>query len=230
MTGQHLALQPDTAPLPPALSIIALTGRPGVGKDACAQVLVDHRNYHSIAFADLLRREVAEAWRVDERMLTDRVTKEWGVPAFAAGMCSEPGFIAWCAGCEESLHTPRSPRWALQNWATWRRRFDPDYFVRPVGRWILRERGTGWYHFVVTDLRFENEHRMLRAMGAKVVRIHRQEVTRLADDTAFHESERSHTRIRADFDISNEGTLQALADEVLACPFVAQPQRQRDAA
>ena len=201
-------------------SILALTGRPGVGKDACAAVLAQSLGYRTIAFADLLRREVAAAWRVDERMLTDRPTKEWAIPALAAGMCAESGFLTWCAEGGESLHTARSPRWALQNWATWRRRFDPDYFARPVGQWILREMRAGWRNFVVTDLRFGNELAMVQAIGARVIRVHRQEVTGLADDTAFHESERSQVQIPADFDIVNDGTLQALASAVLACPLV----------
>ena len=63
---------------------------------------------------------------------------------------------------------------------------------------------------------------MLQAIGAKVIRVHRQDAAGLADDTAFHESERSQLRIRADFDIENDGTLQALASAVMACPFVAE--------
>lgn len=204
-------IDPNRKPL-----IIALTGRPGAGKDSIADVLAPQQGFARIAFADALRREVAEAWRIDLRMLTDRPTKELELPALAAGMCSDPAFMRWVADGGDSLTAPRSPRWALQRWASFKRQFTPDYFARIVERWIRRQLGSGWTRIVVTDLRDPVEEAMLRRLGAKVVRVHRPELAAMPADTAMHVSEQHH-RIKADADILNDGSMQALADAVLEC-------------
>lgn len=196
--------------------IIALTGRPGAGKDSIADVLAPQQGFARIAFADALRREVAEAWRIDMRMLTDRPTKELSLPALAAGMCSDPAFMRWVADGGDSLTEPRSPRWTLQRWASFKRRFIPDHYARIVERWIGRQIGCGWDRIVVTDLRDPVEETMLRRLGVQVVRVHRPELAALSEETAIHVSEQHH-RIKADADILNDGSLQALADAALEC-------------
>ena len=204
-------IDPNRKPL-----IIALTGRPGAGKDSIADVLAPQQGFARIAFADALRREVCEAWRIDLRMLTDRPTKELELPALAAGMCSDPAFMRWVADGGDSLTAPRSPRWTLQRWASFKRQFTPDYFASIVERWIRRQLGSGWTRIVVTDLRDPVEEAMLRRLGAKVVRVHRPELAAMPADTAMHVSEQHH-RIKADADILNDGSMQALADAVLEC-------------
>ena len=204
-------IDPNRKPL-----IIALTGRPGAGKDSIADVLAPQQGFARIAFADALRREVAEAWRIDLRMLTDRPTKELELPALAAGMCSDPAFMRWVVDGGDSLTAPRSPRWALQRWASFKRRFAPDYYASIVERWIRRQLGSGWTRIVVTDLRDPVEEAMLRRLGAKVVRVHRPELAAMPADTAMHVSEQHH-RIKADADILNDGSMQALADAALEC-------------
>lgn len=194
--------------------IIALTGRPGVGKDTIADVLAPQQGFARIAFADALRREVCEAWRIDVRMLTARESKELPIPSLAAGMCSDPAFMRWIADGGDSLTEPRSPRWVLQRWASFKRRFIPDYYARVVERWIGRQLGCGWNRIVVTDLRDAVEWTMLARLGAKVVRVHRPELAALPEDTAMHVSEQHHT-IKAHADILNDGSLQALADAVV---------------
>ena len=204
-------IDPNRKPL-----IIALTGRPGAGKDSIADVLAPQQGFVRIAFADALRSEVCEAWRIDLRMLTDRPTKELALPALAAGMCSDPAFMRWVADGGDSLTAPRSPRWTLQRWASFKRQFTPDYFARIVERWIRRQLGSGWNRIVITDLRDPVEEAILRRLGAKVVRVHRPELAALPSDTAMHVSEQHH-RIKADADILNDGSMQALADAVLEC-------------
>jgi len=196
--------------------IIALTGYPDVGKDTVAGILAPRHGFRRIAFADALRAEVCEAWRIDERMLTHRPTKELPLPALAAGMCGDAAFARWCADSGESLTEPRSPRWVMQTWATFQRRFSPAYYARLVARWIDRQVGSGWNRIVVSDLRDEVEEEMLRAMGAKVIRVHRLDARRLDGATAAHISE-EHGRIQADADIVNDGSLAALAEITLEC-------------
>lgn len=194
--------------------IIALTGRPDVGKDTVADFLSPGHAFNRIAFADKLRSEVAEAWRIDQRMLTDRATKEWPLPALSVGMCSDTAFIRWMAAAEENLTEPRSARWVLQHWADFQRRLVPDYYAmvvaRQLGRWI----GLGRCRAVVTDLRFDVELNMLRSLGAHVVRVHRPDAAALPAETAQHNSEQHHM-IPADYDLVNDGSLIQLGESVL---------------
>lgn len=201
----------------PQPCIIALTGAPDVGKDTVASFISPQLGFARIAFADALRREVCENWRVDPRMLTERAIKETPIPALAAGMCGVPGFLRWVLDGEESLVEPRSPRWTLQQWATYQRRFDDGYYTGIVKRWLERRIGISWNRLVVTDLRHEVEADMLRSMGAKVIRVHRPDAKPLPATTAEHSSERHHQAIEADADIVNDGSLTALAEATVQC-------------
>ncbi|MBX9612460.1 MAG: hypothetical protein K2X51_12635 [Burkholderiales bacterium] len=202
-------------------TVIAFTGAPGAGKDSAAAVLVNHRAFITIAFADALRREITAAWRIDERMLTHRPTKETPIPALAVGMCGDPAFVSWAFSGGDGLHAPRSPRWVMQQWGTFQRRYAPTHYADIVARWVGRQLGTGHTRIAVTDLRYPWEESALRAIGADlhIVRVHRHETTHLADDTAQHSSERY--RLRADSDVVNDASLQALAEAVLELPPVA---------
>ena len=212
MINKNLLLtEHDKAPL-----IIALTGFPGVGKDSIGDVLAPQQGFKRIAFADELRCEVSEAWRIDLRMLTDRPTKNWPLAALAADMCSHESFKLWCVDGGEDLREPRSPRWVLQRWASYKRRFIPDYYAAIVERWIIQQVACGWSRFVITDLRDPVEEAVLLRLGAKVVRVHRPQLAALPEDTAKHVSEQHH-RIKADRDILNDGSLQALADAAVEC-------------
>lgn len=203
------------------ITIVAFTGKAGTGKDSAAAVLVNHCKFRSVAFADALRREVSAAWRIDERMLTHRPTKELPLPALAVGMCNEPAFIAWCFDSGESLHEPRSPRWTLQQWATFQRRFAPTYYAGIVARWLTREAAIGFRRFAITDLRDPIEVEALATLGAPlhIVRIHSQRASDLQGDTATHSSERHH--VDAHFDVCNDDSLEALAETVLELPPIA---------
>jgi hypothetical protein len=194
--------------------VIGLTGHPGSGKDTCAQLLTSHY-FQSVAFADALRLEVAKAWRVDVRMLTNRATKEVPMPAFDIGLCGEPDFLNWAMQQGHNLLQPRSARWVLQHWGTeFRRSQDPDYWVRQVERWVQRMTGLGRLYFVITDVRMANEAQLVRRLGGKLVRVHRPDLPPMAADTAGHSSE-AHGDLDVDAVIHNDGSLQALEAEVL---------------
>ncbi len=207
--------------------LIALTGHAGAGKDTAASFLVSAAGYQAIAFADALRAEIVEAWRIDVRMLQDPATKEIPLPALAAGNCGDPGFVRYVqggvTGGRYMVAPPRSPRWVMQQWGDFQKRRHGDaYYADIVVRWLLRQAGTGWRRLVVTDLRFPHEEAALRSLApefdVRVVRVHRPQlahaVPAMAADTAAHDSNRIE-RIRADVDITNEGTLAALAEQVL---------------
>lgn len=195
--------------------VVGLTGRTGAGKDSCAQALVSGGGWQSIAFADAVREEVAQAWAIDPRMLTDRQVKELPLPRLAIGMCTAPDFVRWALFQGHSLHAPRSARWLLQHWATeYRRRQDLNYWVRPVQRFINRRMGTGWQRFVISDVRFPNEAIFVRGLGGFVLRVHRNEPAEMAADTADHVSEGHAAELMVDGDIHNDGALEHLPAEL----------------
>ncbi|SOD27637.1 hypothetical protein SAMN05518800_3201 [Variovorax sp. YR752] len=202
------------------VTVVAFTGKTGAGKDSAAAVLHNHCQFDTIAFADALRREIAAAWRIDERMLSHRPTKEWSIPALAVGMCSEPAFISWCFDAGESIHEPRSPRWMMQHWADFQRRYRPSYYADIVIRWISRQASVGFRRFAITDLRDPQEETALRALGVQLskVRVIGPYTSTLSDDTVNHNSERH--QIVADYELMNDGSLEALHDCVLALPPV----------
>lgn len=201
--------------------LLGLTGRAGAGKDTCAQLLHEH-GFASIAFADALRAEVAEAWRIDPRMLADRDTKEWAIPALALAHCTDWRFvhalIGACGGlAPEDMTAPRSPRWVMQRWGTeYRRCQDPRYWTDIVARWVgeQRERALQAHRpalLCITDVRFINEASLVRALGGHVVQVHRPDLPDLPTDTREHESE---SPIITKLAVHNEGNLEHLRSEL----------------
>ena len=190
-----------TAPKP---IVIALTGKTGVGKDTIAELLAPAYGFERIAFADALRREICEAWRIDQGWLTDRETKEWPLPLLAVGMCSDTGFARWCMEQGESLTDPRSPRWTMQNWGDYMRRFNPGHYADIVARWAFRQIGVGRSRIVVTDLRYPIELDALAPFSPTVIRVQRTTGIELPPSTANHSSEQ-YSAIPATWVLDNEG-------------------------
>lgn len=199
--------------VPGMISLIGLTGHAGAGKDSAAAVLCA-AGYKSIAFADALRIEVAAAWGIDVGLMNDRRHKEHNTPQLAAGAGGNANWLRWVAVQGISLIQPRSPRWVLQQWGSFRRAADPLHWVHQVTYWVQYQRQhNGQLGLVVTDVRMPNEAEALRALGGHIVRVHRPGHNPLATDTAQHESER-HVLLPADAEIHNDGALQDLGAEV----------------
>lgn len=195
-----------TAPL------IGLTGAAGAGKDATAAVLCAAPGWRGIAFADALRIEVAEAWGIDIRLFADRTAKESPTPHLALRLCQRALFSAWAQAMQLEMKGPRSPRYVMQAWGTWRRQINPQHWVQQVEAWARYQRSTGARGLVISDVRMPNEAAMVRAAGGCIVRVHRPGLPALPPDTASHESE-GHAAIVADAEIHNDGSLQHLQAE-----------------
>ena len=191
--------------------LIGLTGHAGAGKDSAAAVLCAG-GWHSIAFADALRQE-SGAWGIDQRLLTDRNHKDRPAPQLYAGSVENTSWLRWVSVNGISLIEPRSPRWVMQQWGSFRRHADALHWVRPVAYWVCYQRQHGHRRLVVTDVRLANEVTILRGLGGRIARVHRPDLVGLPADTAGHESE-AHTQIAADGDIHNDGDLAALSADV----------------
>lgn len=172
----------------PAGIVLGLHGQPLAGKDTCAQLLAQH-GFVSVAFADAVRAEISEAWRIDARMLTDRATKEWPLPALAIGQCMHAQFVRNMRAEGLDLDEPRSPRWVMQRWGTeYRRAQYPHYWVDKVHRWAHAQRAAGQHRLCITDVRFFNEAELVRHLGGYVVRVHRPSLPPVPADA--HSSDR----------------------------------------
>jgi hypothetical protein len=192
--------------------LIGLTGHASAGKDTVGALLAA-TGWQTIAYADGLRLEVADAWGIDGRLLTEPSTKNLAMPQLAAGMARHPNWVRWCMDHGHSLTLARSPRWCLQQWGSMRRADDPLHWVRPVMYWVQYQRQRGQQYLAVTDVRLDNEAAQLRAFNGAIVRVHRPGLATLPTDTATHESER-HTLLSADADIHNDADMPHLSAEV----------------
>lgn len=194
--------------------LLGLSGRAGSGKDTCAGLLMQ-QGFRAVAFADALRQEVAEAWRIDPRMLIDRSTKEWAIPALAIANCVEPTFILTMERLGEDLQVARSARWILQRWGTeYRREADSSYWIDRVLERIAKLRAGGWHRICVTDVRFFNEAQVIDSLGGAVVRVVRPELPALEASAAAHPSE-AESLPHSGGIVHNDGTVEQLHLELL---------------
>lgn len=192
--------------------LLGLTGAAGAGKDTCALLLRQH-GFRSIAFADAVRAEIAEAWRIDPRMLTERDTKEWPLPALAIGNCTDRAFVHLCTETDMDPGEPRSARWVMQRWGTeYRRATYALYWVDKVHHWVRQQRDAGARRLVITDVRFENEAELVRYLRGQVVRVHRPSLPALLQATAAHASERPLVTTEV---VHNDGDIEHLRAELM---------------
>jgi hypothetical protein len=192
--------------------LIGLTGAAGAGKDETANILCV-AGWRRLAFADALRIEVAKAWGVDLRELTDRAGKETAGASLAVKRCLHIDFSRWCRREGIDKDAARSPRWVMQAWGSYRRADDRLYWVAMVRRWIDYQRGRNCHLLVISDVRMSNEASMLRQAGGLLLRVHRPGLAALPEDTSRHASE-GHHLLTADADLHNDGDLEHLAAEL----------------
>lgn len=131
--------------------LLGLTGPAGCGKTTLANYLVQEHQFVEISFAEPIRDMVASLLRIDrsifDAMITDRTTKESPLPNIGA-----------------------SPRRLMQTIGTeWGRKLiDDDLWVNLARDRIefieqtLRHEYAG---IVISDVRFENEAKFIRANG-----------------------------------------------------------------
>lgn len=104
----------------------------------------------------------------------------------------------------------KTPRWAMQSLGTeWGRNLIGErlWVDACVDRCLMYMR---FKPVVVTDARFENEVAALQGIGGKIIRI-----TRPGSATDDHESERYIDTLPADFEITNDSTIDELHAKVL---------------
>lgn len=164
--------------------IIGLHGRAGAGKDTIAQHLRDRHNYSTLAFATPVK-DMLIALGVPRANLTDSVLKEQT--------------IDWIG---------QSPRQLMQTLGTaWGRGMvDDELWLRHAERRMHYLRKVS-PHICITDVRYPNEARWVRAQGGRVWHILRDgKITAYAD----HSSESPLPIEDDDRTLINNGTIDDL--------------------
>jgi hypothetical protein len=199
--------------------IIGLTGPAGCGKDTVAALLATHARFTALAFADALRSEVCNAFRIDLSLLTRRDLKEQPCDELALERSSDNAFIgvmlrhlsAHGEHAARALIAPRSARTIMQWWGTEYRRHTShkDYWTRTLkARVHIQQSGNIWRQarHVISDVRFANEAQAIRDMGGVIWQIKRPD---LALDTR-HSSETDGGIFKPDAVINNRHDLRHL--------------------
>lgn len=201
---------------------IGLIGVKGAGKDTCASVLVEKRNFIRVAFADALYDEVANAFAVSKTTFGNRATKETPIPELALRRCKNKEFIEVALvhltrdnhlrkaaltyiltgkltrgvsnrKTKQLAKEARSPRWTMQKWGTeYRRR--SQYGVDSYWLDLLSEQisANPEANHVVTDVRFLNEVRFIEARRGTLVRVRRPELERLEHENRLANGTAAH--------------------------------------
>lgn len=137
--------------------IIGICGFIGSGKDTIADYLVNLHQYRRESFANSLKDAVALVFGWDRTMLEGRtkLSREWR---------EQPD--AWWS---ERLGKEVTPRWVLQQWGTdvLRRGFHDDIWIASLENKLRNIKDD----VVITDCRFPNEIKAIRAAGGRVIRV-----------------------------------------------------------
>ena len=189
--------------------LIGICGLIGSGKDTVAQNLIDNHNFVKISFADKLKDAVASMFSWDRELLDGKTDKS----------------RAWREQVDQywTQETGReiTPRLVLQEFGTecMREGFYDGIWVSLTKKHIIDNPNT---HFVIPDVRFPNEEKMLYEVGGQVWRVKRGQDPiwfRIYQDVGVepkdvHASEWAWAHTKFTHTIDNNGTLLDLKNQV----------------
>ena len=189
--------------------LIGICGLIGSGKDTVAQNLIDNHNFVKISFADKLKDAVASMFSWDRELLDGKTDKS----------------RAWREQVDQywTQETGReiTPRLVLQEFGTecMREGFYDGIWVSLTKKHIIDNPNT---HFVIPDVRFPNEAKMLYEVGGQVWRVKRGQDPiwfRIYQDVGVepkdvHASEWAWAHTKFTHTIDNNGTLLDLKSQV----------------
>lgn len=197
--------------------IIGICGLIGSGKGTVADILVDYHNFQKISFADKLKDGVAQVFGWDRSMLegdTDR-SRLW----------REKVDEFWTKETGREI----TPRLVLQEFGTdcMRMGFYDGIWVSLVKKHML---DNPHINYVIPDVRFPNEMKMIRELEGEVWQVRRGEQpewfssaildnttgSNLMSDYDVHASEWKWVDTNDKFDnmLYNDSTLEALYSQV----------------
>ena len=151
--------------------IIGVCGFIGSGKDTIADYLTNFHGFRRESFANSLKDAVAYVFSWDRTMLEGRTktAREWREQV-------DP----WWA---ERLGMPTlTPRWVLQYWGTevCRKAFHDDIWIASLENKLRNSKDD----IVISDCRFPNEIKSIKAAGGIVIRVKRGDDPEWYNDAA----------------------------------------------
>tara|TARA_E500000178_G_scaffold348134_1_gene402676 strand:+ start:1790 stop:2383 length:594 start_codon:yes stop_codon:yes gene_type:complete len=185
--------------------IIGICGLIGSGKGTVADILVEEHSYEKLSFADKLKDGVSSVFGWDRQMLegdTDD-SRKW----------REQQDEFWTKETGEEI----TPRLILQLFGTdcMRNGFYDGIWVSLVKQQLLNNKDK---NYVIPDVRFENEAKMIRSLGGRICQVRRGPDPlwfRLYKDlgqepTDVHKSEWAWANVQMDYILANDGTTEDL--------------------
>jgi hypothetical protein len=186
--------------------LIGLTGPARTGKSTTAHHLALEHGFESYAFADPLRNALMAIFKLSP-------------DAFEGKAKEEP--IAWLG---------RSPRQLMQLLGTeWgRHMISANLWVDLAEQHFDAQANASWPapHFVISDVRFENEADFIRKRGGVIVHLQRFD----APTVNPHESEAGVSMNRDDLVLVNDGGIQSLHSQIQELVHALQARIARAAA
>lgn len=203
--------------------IIGFVGFIGCGKDTAADYLVNYHGFRRDSFANTLKDAISHVFGWDRTLLEGRTTeaREW----------RETVDQWWSA----RLNIPKlTPRWILQHWGTevCRNHFHDDIWIASLENKLRKTKDS----IVISDVRFPNEINAIKNSGGIVVRIQRGPEPswyehavnankgerhlgwaigkHYLERAEIHSSETSWVGLPVDYEITNNGTIVELYDQL----------------
>lgn len=189
-----------TAPHPHP--VVGMIGRKRSGKDSFASVLVEEFGFTKVAFADPLREAALDLDPIVHVQTVDQPDYPGCDPELVVARLSE---IVRDFGWEKAKDGYPEVRRILQYLGTEVvRKREPDFWIRRAEETIRKINGP----VVVTDVRFENEAELVKALGGHTVRVLRSGFA--SDDP--HPSEVALDHYAEDHTVLNRSTVAELHD------------------
>lgn len=191
------------------MTVLALSGWRGSGKDLAGQYLINQYNYVRMAFADVLKDTVSNQYSIPRVWCDDPTKKE--LPLVQYPINNSDNFVASIHKllASELKHGYWTPRALCILEGSVKRAVNANHWVNKVIDNIMNTTGTS---FVITDLRYRSEIELLRKQFGKdlvTVRLNRFETINTEDP-----SERDLDKAEFDVVINNRNGKQELYNEL----------------
>ena len=180
--------------------LLGICGLIGSGKDTVAEHLVKHHGFKRDSFAKSLKDAVSSMFNWDRKMLEGNTSE-------SRAWREQPDAF-W----SERFGKPITPRWVLQYFGTEVMRqgmYDAIWVDSVIGRY----KGE---NTVISDTRFQNEIKTIKAHGGKILLVKRGELPTREEmqKQGAHQSEWDWIGSDFDYVIENNGTKEELFDKV----------------
>ena len=182
--------------------LIGIVGLISSGKDTVAERLVQEHNFKKDSFAKSLKDAVSSMFNWDREMLEGKTaeSREW----------REQPDAFW----SKKFNKEVTPRWVLQHFGTevMRQNMHDSIWIDSC---MARYKGEPT---VISDTRFENEIKMIKESGGKIILVKRGQdpdwftsyVEGNIKPSGIHSSEYAWAKSEFDYVIKNDGTLEEL--------------------